>query len=392
MKRINAIASIILAGALMLCGCGSDAGSGGAADISNAEPVVTSVTTVTALGSVTTAGADVSVPEVTTADNSKAETDVLRHRDYTTKLTENHTISDYTVKAKYVYRDSQSGSMTTFEGEITNEAELQKVWTMLCTAEATQPTKYASVSGSASVGASLTLTPKWGGVEVEIFNGIGYYNEGEEGGPSVMIFMGLMAPETGTFTLDCGEEFQNWLTNFCGETVVARNEITDQFSSPDDSDPPITNSNVAVVSRYTNWAWNVYDKVTFYDVKGNIYTLTLADNEDYSYKPKTVEELLPKFEEMIADENTKPSGRVSEEDIAAIRSLGAAISKDAKMTEPESVMCDGGQTTLYVITDRVTEVRSTGDNEYELDDVNARKLSVIYYKMKDNVEILETMP
>ena len=388
MKHFKALASVLLTAAL-LCGCGNSDSSGGAAaisaaDPSAAEPVSGTVTTVTA-GSGSEAD-----PLPDGSDPDRTEPTTLRPREATDKLTEGHTVKDYRVTAKFTAVTGENPyRSTTYEGVITDENELDKIWKMLCAAEAETPIKFAGFFGSGR--AAITLTPEWGGQEVVISKCIGYYNEGEEGGPEVLLFTGLTDRDGTVWSMSHTADYDsNWLDCFCMNTIIARGEITGE--TIEDSDPVIENSNVAVVTRYTNWAWNVYDKVNFIDINGNVYSMTLADGEDYSYKPLTVKELLPKFEEMIADQNTKPSGKVSAEEIGKIKSLGQEISPDAKNTEDRSVMCDAGQNTLYVITDRVIELATTGDNEHELDDENARKAVKIYDEILRNIERTETAP
>ena len=381
MKRSNALVLVLLAGAFTLCGCGNSDSKGSAENISKAE---TSVTAASSAGTVT-GGSEVTSAPDTSSSNDSTGSGTDRPRESSDSLTGSHTIGDYTVKARFEIRENATGVFAEYEGEITDVEELRKVWTMLCAAEAEAPEEYPKVDGGMSnsthegyTAASLTLVPKWGGREVVISDGIAYENEMVEGGPRVMAFNGLTTPGGNVFNMKAAGEFDGWLTRFCTETIVPRGEIVKRTEPETNKNPSVENSNVVLVSRYSNWAWNVYDKVSFIDTKGDVYSLTLAEDEGYDYECPKLEDLLPRLEKMIADENVKPAGKVSEEEIQAVRQLGAEIPADAKMTEDKSVMCDGGQTTLYVITDKIIELRSIGDNEHELDDPTARKLCGLY--------------
>ncbi|MBQ7186568.1 MAG: hypothetical protein IJR91_02925 [Ruminococcus sp.] len=360
--------------AALLCGCGSAENSSGAENIPAAGAVGAVTQTVTTASDSSTAETSISVPV-------KTEPTTLRPRAYEDSITAGHTVSDYTVTLKCTVRDCDIN--TDYEGEITDGEQLARVWDMLKAAEAAPPNSFAGYFGNGGQFSSvLTLTPKWGGQEVSISGGIGYYNEGEEGGPSIFVFEGYSAPDGGIYTMCCTEEYgPSWLEELCRDTVIKQDKVTGQSIE----DKQTIDSEVIFVSRSTNWAWGVYDSLTFVDMKGCIYSLTLSSgNDNYDYIPKTVEQLLPELDRMIKDGNTLPVGRLDDDDAAAlpaIRALGADIPADARPTEDEEISRDAGQKTLYLVADRVIELNTRGDVEHELDDPAARKAAEMYSEM-----------
>ena len=369
----NRLLMLTLAAAL-LCGCGSAEDSSGAENIPAAGAVGAVTQTVTTASDSSTAEASISVP-------IKTEPEALRPRRATDSITAGHTVSDYTVTLKCTVRDNNI--YTDYKGELTDAEQLERVWKMLTAAEAAPPERFAGYFRNGGQFPSvLTLTPKWGGQEVSISGGIGYYNEGEEGGPSIFVFEGYSAPDGGIYTMCCTEEYDsNWLEELCRDTVIKQDKVTGQSIE----DKQTINSEVIFVSRSTNWAEGFYDSLTFMDMKGNIYSLTLADSgycNSCSYR--TVEQLLPDLEKMIGDGNTLPVKRLDSEDISAlpaVKALGSEIPEDAKNTEDRTASFDRGQRTLYIVTDRVIELYTKGDVEHELDNHAAAKAARMYDEM-----------
>ena len=361
--------------AALLCGCGSAESSGGGAENIPAAGAVGAVTqTVTTASDSPAAETSISVP-------TKTEPEALRPRRSTDSITAGHTVSDYTVTLKCTVRDNNI--YTDYKGELTDAEQLERVWKMLTAAEAAPPERFAGYFRNGGQFPSvLTLTPKWGGQEVSISGGIGYYNEGEEGGPSIFVFEGYSAPDGGIYTMCCTEEYDsNWLEELCRDTVIKQDKVIGQSIE----DKQTINTEVVFVSRSTNWAWGVYDSLTFVDMKGGIYSLSLSSgNDNYDYIPKTVEQLLPELDRMIKDENTLPIRKLDADDAAAlpaIRALGREISGTAKYTEDKEISMDAGQKTLYLVADRVIELNTRGDVEHDLDDPAARKAAEMYSEM-----------
>ena len=322
-------------------------------------------------------------------------------------LTAGHTFDEYTFTATYKTSNWKEAEEVVYEGVITEEQPLNELWDMLCKAEqlGSDGEKFETLGqpelsdiASLLVGAWITVTPKRGGQPVLISCGIAYPNAMEPGGPMMLFFDGLTAPDGGMFMVrpqNLGEGYdENWLADFC-KKYIAKEEFEKQRNViQEEVDDALRGTNIVLISRYENWAEGVVDKVTWIDSMGYIYSYSLAEGEDYGFKPLSMEKLLIKLNYLMTDSESKagPIGRVDYHKAEEIKKLAEKISPDAVMTPDVNVTFDGGQTTLYAVAGRIIELDTVGDNEHELDDPNYKEIREIYNDMMKNAERFEKIP
>ncbi len=357
------IAASVLAAALLLTGC---AGADSSSDVSAAVPA-------------SSVGADVSVPQSVTEPVSSSEPDESTQltsvgRDRKDRVTgRGLTADDYDVTVSC--SDYEDGSLVEHEAAVTDREQLDKLWRMLTIVEDCPQHKVFDSIGGRVNNSSVKLVPKAGGEPVTVSVNIAYYNEGEEGGPSVIVLSGRTDADGDIWYVPVseaadGQYDSEWLRSFCND-CIARSESGSVLEVLEPETVENTGgSEIAVIKRYTNYAWGVDDKGFFIDTAGGIYSFSFAEGAEYGTEVLSLEELLPALEKLRGENAAK--GSADAEKLRQALELAAGIPEDAVMKELPERAFDAGQHTLYInAAGRLTELETYGDHCSVLDDPSA---------------------
>ena len=277
--------------------------------------------------------------------------------------------TDFTyIGGKQTVNDQKNYVCKTYEGEITNDAWKQKIFTELCSILRQGNIELKgeqSVQGGAS--SLLTLKTK-GGAEVSISKGILVEHPQEEGGSEIYIVKFKQGAEQfygGSDRFD--ESVRNGVVQ-SGNTLVKTVQLPRPEIKKSDVKPqfPLT-----YIKLRTNYAWGQHISGICTDAKGDVYSFDFSKTLPAGNGELT-DNVIQNLKDGIA--NIIKSGAQFD---ASILKQGVAyaakISPNAEFS-CEHKMCDYGQNTLYAVVDgKAVKLYSKGDNDEFTDDVNAQK-------------------
>ncbi len=380
MKMKKNYLAVICAAAMLLCGCGADKQS--AAPIGDAS-----------------SQAESSAAElVSSADSSFPDTapDTLPPREMKDRITSGGAaISDYTVIAGVSVWERGTDIRSDYEGLVTDEGLLSAVWEMLNAVEDTPPGTALSIGGRVNT-AFIRLVPKAGGEPVTVSVNIGYYNEGEEGGPEIVVLSGRSTVDGDTYYVEAGDVkggiySSSWLRDFC-ETAAVKEENLTGRTEPEQSSS-VRKGSIVLARRQSNYAWSVEDRITVIDIEGRAYSVELAGEKAGSeYSPLDTEHLLPELEAKIKEGKLELTAEVDPALVKEIAEKAWQIDPSARVETEPLQGADMGQVTVYVVTDRVIRLSTSGDVNEHLDDPTAQEILDDYTELLKGAKRNEKMP
>ena len=385
MKKDVKIIAALLAAALMLTGCGksdnSPAPVAASPDSSLAETSAPEISQPEAYEPDSSASEssapESSAPESSSPDSSEVIDGADLLRQAKESLTRGHSVSDYNVTARYVDYDTTTGGLVNHTVPVIDSGQLDELWEMLCEVEAQTPKHIFDSIGGGVNSAEVMLKPAAGGKTVVLKMCIGYYNEGEEGGPTVIVLQGLCDADGDLFYIPAGDVAEGrysseWLMNFCKTAEELCGLAPAKPETPASTEP----SNIVLITRYQNWAWGVDDRGSFVDKDGDVYSFSFTDADTlYDYDPVSGSDLLETLEKIRADR--EPEGKADSDAMQQILQLIPEIDTSADVTE-EHCAYDAGQTTLYAVRGHeIIALHSSGDYKRELADDAARKIVTV---------------
>ena len=269
----------------------------------------------------------------------------------TKRLTESD-LADWRMEGKTEDFLYQTGTRYYFAGEITEEEHREAVWNMLCEAEERPavPTGTGFYDRYSSGDVELTLYNTKTQETCEVCCGILYGNEGEDGGADVLVFQ-----------FSDGQQYACYKTEapyWTLRNVMVAEELVDSTEVVTEGEKL---SGIAVIRRYTNYAWDRVDRGEFFDVNGNRYTFDFSelDLEGDAAFLEALEECMK-----AGPVETSAAAPVL---LAQIRGLADSADPESKLEYISNEMCDYGEHYYYAVrTDRqLVPLCGNGDNIYE---------------------------
>ncbi|MBR4554257.1 MAG: hypothetical protein IKO27_01545 [Ruminococcus sp.] len=375
-----------LAAAAALAACGDSDSSAKAQNINTATAAPKTTAAASAAGSpepgTDTAGSNSDpVDENSFPPNTEPET--RRPREADDNIAAPFSFTEYTITA--TYKDKETDK--TYEGVIANQDALEQLWTLIGYAERCEPVKLASAGKYDT--ASITLEPEWGGEPVTVETCIGYETEGQCGGPLVIRFKGRSSKDGSDLCVPLCEiggsginYSERWLEDFCRKCLV------EGWGERDGRLPVgMEDTDLVFICRNTNFAEGVQDNGSAVDKEGNVYRFDFTDeNTGYDYECPDESQMIEVIGRLRKEGKLTASAKVDKQTLESLVDMAKDISPDAEYSDTGEVIYDGGDSSLYIVTDRIIRLSRSGMSNEFLNDPAALEIKRQFRDMMKKAE------
>ncbi len=284
----------------------------------------------------------------------------------------NSGITSFEYIAKVHKTDENAERTYLYEGSVSDFQTKKELFTVLCRIIGQKELTLTQAQTVQGGGTPIIMLKTNSGGEYRLSKAILADAPQLQGGKSIFV---LTTPDGKTYYLDSDQNDTKQLTELIQKGICTeRNLVKTEYSGrrTPDSSKKVTANDLAYILVRTNYAEGTYIQGCYVTKKGDYYQFDFSKIEGRGRKEFT--EWLTEQISIHSQTETACSNKKADTDMLAQGlEYAAKIAPNAKVTT-ESRMCDYGQETLYAVVDgRFVMLRSRGDNDKTVEDINAVK-------------------